>query len=282
MTERLKFGLVGYNVQYSRSPEIFQAIFDVTKTVGEFEIYSLPITEFHQCFDELVNSGIDALSVTTPYKMEVVRHMDQMGEIAGAIGAVNSIHAQDGKLTGYNTDSHGFASGLRPFAERLPHAKALVLGCGGAARAVAYGLIHDFDIASVTVAGRNTDKLAGLRRAMTPCLGETALTMVAFTDLADIRDPSGFELIVNCTPVGGGNMKDASPLPDNFPWPSGKIYYDLNYGHEIPAMTQAHDAGLSTIDGRIMLVAQAIKSFELWTGRTVAFEPVYEKVFGAQ
>ncbi len=282
MTERLKFGLVGYNVQYSRSPEIFQTIFDMTGTVGEFEIYDLPYAKFDQRFNELANSGINALSVTTPYKMKVARRMDSLDEIAGAIRAVNSVHIQSGRLTGYNTDCHGFASALRSFAGRLPQAKALVLGCGGAARAVVYSLVHDFNIGFVTVAGRNETKLQEFQRVMTACMGKSVLTLMAYPQLESIRDTTEFELIVNCTPVGGGNMKNTSPLPDAFSWPPGKIYYDLNYGDQIPAITQANDAGLSTIDGRKMLVAQALRSFELWTGRKVPFEPIFERVFGGQ
>jgi len=282
MTERLKFGLVGYNIQYSRSPEIFQTIFDMTGTVGEFELYDLSHSEFDQRFGELVNSGIDALSVTTPFKMEVARYMDNLDEIAGAIGAVNSVHIKGGKLSGYNTDCHGFAFALRPFESRLPQTKALVLGCGGAARAVVYSLVHDFHIASVTVAGRKVTKLQEFQHLMTACIGEAVLTLMAYPQLESIRDTTEFELIVNCTPVGGGNMKNTSPLPDAFSWPSGKIYYDLNYGDQIPVITQASDAGLSTIDGRKMLVAQALRSFELWTGRKVPFEPIFERVCGGQ
>jgi shikimate dehydrogenase len=282
MTKRLKFGLVGYNVLYSRSPEIFQTIFDMTGTVGDFELYDLPYAEFDRRFDELANSGVDALSVTTPYKMEVARRMDRLDEIAGVIGAVNSLYIRRGRLTGYNTDCHGFASALRPFASRLPQAQALVLGCGGAARAVVYSLVHDFNIGFVMVTGRNVTKLQEFQRVMTACLGKSVLTAATYSELESIRDTADFELIVNCTPVGGGNMKGASPLPDAFLWPSGKIYYDLNYDDQIPAIAQANDAGLSTIDGRKMLVAQAVKSFELWTGRRVPFEAVFDKIFGGQ
>ena len=89
------------------------------------------------------------------------------------------------------------------------------------------------------------------------------------------------DIIVNCTPAGGWNQPDGSPLPESFSWPAGRIYYDLNYNQGNKVLIEARSAGLRCIDGSSMLVGQALQSYYLWTGHRVAFDAVYKDVFPA-
>ena len=280
MTKRLKFGLVGFNVQHSRSPEIFRTIFDLTGLDGEFDIYDVSPKELEGALQALRGNGVDALSITTPYKLTFADCCDSLDETARAIGAVNSVKIDGKTLIGYNTDCHGFAAPLHEHADRLSQADVLILGTGGAARAVLYSLVNTFNIRSVTLVSRKESSLESFRSAMAPLLGSCDLKSVTTSELSLMRDLMSFELLANCTPVGSGHLAAMNPWSEEFAWPQGKIYYDLNYGDHIPALEAAEGAGLVAIDGRRMLVAQALKSMELWTGRVVSFEPVFERVFG--
>ncbi len=94
------------------------------------------------------------------------------------------------------------------------------------------------------------------------------------------RDPVCWDIVVNCTPMGGWNHPTESPLPGWFDWSSSRLYYDLNYNGDNHLVAAARASGVETIDGSAMLVAQALQSFYIWTGRKLTFEPVYAEVFG--
>jgi shikimate dehydrogenase len=88
------------------------------------------------------------------------------------------------------------------------------------------------------------------------------------------------DIVVNCTPVGGWNSPESSPFAIGFNWPQGKIYSDLNYNTDNQLVAAARSAGMIAIDGSMMLVGQAIRSFNIWTGEDVDFDNVYRRVFG--
>jgi len=144
---------------------------------------------------------------------------------------------------------------------------------------VVYSLVKEFNVRSITVLGRNADRLDEFQRVMSASMENTILSAKQFSEMP-LPDLSDYELIVNCTPIVGENTKDIGLLSQALSWPEGKIYYDLNYGDRIPSIVRAREASLTAIDGRKMLVMQALRSFELWTGQVVPFDAIYEAVFG--
>ena len=113
---------------------------------------------------------------------------------------------------------------------------------------------------------------------MSGCLGDCELIIKA-TDSGKPNQIDLYDLVVNCTPLGGWNAIDESPLPDWFDWSMTRTYYDLNYNQNNLLIIGASQAGVKAIDGSIMLVAQALKSLQLWTSLDIPFEPVYNEVF---
>jgi len=276
MNDSYIFGLIGHNIAYSRSPEIFAAIFAADGRAGRFELFDVAPGDLSVKMGEIVRAGAQGLSVTIPHKQQVCDLVDSLDETALAIGAVNSIAVKAGRLLGYNTDCFGFAAPLRSAAPNLESRSALVLGSGGGARAAAYTLASEFKVARILIAGRSQDTASGCASGLKRVLPMTTINTVT---TADLPEGERYGIVVNATPLGGWNNPDDSPLPEQFQWQDTEIYYDLNYNEGNSLVSQARVAGVRAVDGSAMLVAQALRSYTLWTGRTVGFDAIYHTVF---
>ena len=195
--------------------------------------------------------GMAGASVTIPFKRDVIPLLDEVAPTAAAAGAVNTIAIRNGKWIGMNTDADGF---LEPLRQRLPDlagARAVILGAGGAARGV--GLALRLEGAHVAISARRPD----------------AAQLVAHAIGAEVAPwpppPGSWDLLVNATPVGSGALRSETPFAGPF---DGRLVYDLIYD---PAPTSlmraATSAGCEAIGGLEMLVAQAERQFEIWTGQ---------------
>ena len=279
MNESCRFGVIGHNISYSKSPDIFQIIFSISKIQGDFDIIEIKPDDFNVLFPALTKSGVCGLSVTTPYKTTVIEYLDTIDPVSKAINAVNSIAIDNDGIRGFNTDCYGFSMPLRKYHELLAGGAALIFGCGGAASAAVYSLYNDYKIVNFTVMGRTKDKLQAFKSCFVHQSRNIMLNTVHSESLS-VDMPDKYEIMVNCTPLGGWNLPEDIPIRKHFNTPSGGIYYDLNYNRDNKAVALAREAGLDVIDGSAMLVWQAIRSFYLWTGREVKFEQVYGQIFG--
>ena len=279
MSEFYKFGLIGQNVSYSKSADIFKAIFELKGLNGSFENFDLDSeNKFDEKFKSLMTKKICGLSVTIPHKKRVIPLLNDISAVAEVLEAVNSISVENGLLHGHNTDVFGFSLPLRPLTEKLKHGRAMILGCGGSARAVVYSLYIDYEISEFSVIGRSIDKLQQFKTSMKRILKNSYIGTSSITDCADALSKD-FSIVVNCTPLGGWNHRDILPFPENFNWGNTRIYYDLNYNQDNLALRQALDNNVMAFDGSQMLVGQAVRSFDIWTGQAVETDAVYNKVF---
>jgi shikimate dehydrogenase len=238
---RYKLGLIGYPLGHTFSPDYFTKKF---KELGLFdsEYLAYPI-ESIELVDEICRSGIDGINVTIPYKEQVIPFLDELSEEAYDIGAVNTIRIRDGRRTGYNTDTYGFEWSLKNFLRVNPVKSALVLGTGGASKAVKY-VLKNMGI-SITVVSRNNDHMT-------------------YADIdADIIERN--ELIVNTTPLGmSPNINECPDLPYSF-LSEKHFLYDLIYNPEKTLFLKKGELqGCSVKNGYEMLVLQAEKSWEIW------------------
>ncbi|MBU8933158.1 MAG: shikimate dehydrogenase [candidate division Zixibacteria bacterium] len=273
-----KFGLIGRNIAYSLSPAIFKLVFDIEQIEGEFDIVDVEPDLLETQIKSLASRGYQGLSVTVPYKQTVIDYADELDDRADAIGAVNSLALDSGRICAFNTDGYGFALPLEVHRPTLDQGAATLLGCGGSARAVAFCLAHDFGMKHLVVAGRSPKRLEAFKTTMLPSLSPTTIETISLDQLTEFVSGDGMPLVVNCTPLGGPNHAHETPLPEAFPWCCGDIYYDLNYNTDNCVLRSAHEAGMIVIDGREMLVGQAVRSFNLWTGLDVPFDSVYERM----
>jgi len=244
------YGVVGNNVMHSLSPAMHNAAF---RAAGLDAVYvPLPAADFSDLMAFAEAMHIEGVSVTIPFKLDALRAAAQVDSLTRAVGAANTLRWSARGLLATNTDVDGFLEPLtRTYPGALDGVRAAVLGAGGAARAVTIALLSRG--AQVTIHARRHDQAADVAAGCGATVGGWP-------------PPAGsWDLLVNCTPLGGATARNASPLPDG-PL-TGRMVYDLTYGQaETPLLRDAREAGCLTLDGLPMLVAQAERQFEWWTG----------------
>ncbi|GAA4325449.1 shikimate dehydrogenase [Pontixanthobacter gangjinensis] len=237
------FGLLGKNIDYSFSRKYFSEKFSRENIDAEYLNFDIPSIER---FPEVIqNKEISGMNVTIPYKEQVIPYLDRLDEHSSRIKAVNTIKFEkDGSLTGFNTDYWGFMEALKPHLQPQ-HSGALILGTGGASKAVAYALeLLNIDHKFVSRTAEN-DQFSYQQ------LGR------------DILDQ--YKLIVNSTPLGTFPNVEACPdIPFQY---IGKnhLIFDLIYNpSETKLMRLAAEKGATTLNGLQMLKQQAEKAWAIW------------------
>ncbi len=238
------YGLIGRNISYSFSRNFFSEKFKAENIDAEY--LNFDISEIGQ-FPEILKrpNKLRGLNVTIPYKEKIIPFLDSLDPVAEAIGAVNTIKVHpEGWLTGYNTDYFGFSESLKPYLKNH-HTQALILGTGGASKAVAYAL-QKLDISYSYVS-----RTAGPGFLT---YGEVdASTLKAHT------------LIINCTPLGTfPNVEETPAIPTGF-LSKEHLVFDLIYNPPVTRFMQlAKENGSTVLNGRRMLELQAEKAWEIW------------------
>lgn len=247
----MRFGVVGDPVDHSRSPAIHRAGYVAVGIDATYERIRVPAGGFARVVADLREGALDGINVTMPHKEAAYEAVDRRSASAERTGAVNTIVVDDGELVGDNTDVDGVSRLLEGLA--TPVTPILVLGTGGAARAAVVGAGER----PVIVAGRRDGRASDVLRR-TATTGE----VVAW------GDPVVGAVVVNATPLG---MRGET-LPDALVRTSVGLL-DMAYGDDpTPAVLEARDRGLPVADGVDMLVAQAARAFELFTGHRVPTE----------
>jgi shikimate dehydrogenase len=270
-TPYFHLGLIGYPVSHSLSPTIQNAALKACELEGEYSLFPILPDDIQGLQDLLarVRSGeITGLNVTIPHKQNVIPLLDELTPTAKAIGAVNVICLRDQKLTGDNTDAPGFLADLKRFIsdqESQIEKSALILGAGGSARAVAYALLCDNW--RVTIAARRIEQAQHLARSFKNYQLLRSIPLGTVTDFDSQILQSPTSLLVNTTPIGMTPDIDQSPLPQNISIPKGTMIYDLVYNpRETKLVKDARAQGLKATTGLGMLIEQAARAFQLWTG----------------
>ncbi len=279
MRNGLRFALIGEDVGYSKSPAIFAAIFKQIGKEGEFNIAHIQPAQFQSSLKQLVLEGYRGFSVTIPHKQTILECLDDVDPVAQRVGAVNCVAVDDHHLFGYNTDSYGFSYPLIHDNRTSVGEDVLIAGCGGAARAVAHSLYTDFKVRRITILGR-TRECAEQCRVELESRYEKLKVLTGLVSQENSSAKLEYDLVVNCTPLGGFKYSDQSPFGSRVPVSKNGLYYDLNYNENNKLVAQARKQGVDAIDGSRMLVAQAVRAFGIWTNIDVPFDAIYPAVFG--
>ncbi len=263
-------GVIGSPVRHSLSPLLHNAAFAALGLNWVSLAFEVPPGEAPAALGGMQALGLAGLSVTMPHKAEMAALVDRCTEVATRLQAVNCILNRDGLLLGANTDGHGFLASLsRAAGFDAAGKRCLVIGAGGAARAVTYAL-GEAGAADVAVVNRTV-----ARAAAVAALAGPAGRMLASADAdADAADVAQADLVVNATPVGMAGVDEGSAVGEAGAWPAppallhaGQLVADLIYApRPTPWLAAAADAGATTVDGLGMLVHQAAAQLELWTG----------------
>lgn len=267
-----RIGLIGWPVGHSLSPAMQNAAFAALGMDWEYILLPVPPGEVGAAVRRLAARGFRGANVTVPHKEAVMPYLSHVTEAARAIGAVNTIVVEeDGTLLGENTDWTGFLAALREAGFEPEGRRALILGAGGAARAVAYALARSG--AHAVVLNRTLERAEALVRDLGPATPRGLLEAGPLEPTALIREARRADLLVNATSVGMWPRADESPWPDGLPIPAHLVVMDLVYRPlETKLLRQAREAGARTVDGLGMLVHQGARAFECWTGRPAPVE----------
>jgi shikimate dehydrogenase len=261
-----RVGLIGWPVEHSLSPAMHNAAFAALRLNWTYVPLPVQPGKARAAMRKLVTKGFRGANVTIPHKRAVMPYLDSVSDAAQAIGAVNTIVVRQEKLHGENTDAPGFLAALRE-GELDPVGKqALILGAGGAARAVVYALEQAGWTAIIF--NRTTQRAAELAHDMVRQVPGAIVTWVPRnTSLGDLP-LSDFDLLVNATPLGMWPHIESSPWPEDLPLPPHLSVFDLVYRpRRTKLLAKAHAAGAQIIGGLEMLVHQGALAFELWTGQ---------------
>lgn len=240
-----RYGLIGKRLDYSFSKDFFSDKFkkdEINASYNNIELWS--DIELAHFFKHEVHR-YQGLNVTIPYKESVIPFLDNLSTEAQAIGAVNTIKVEGDQLLGHNTDAHGFQKSIKPFLRNV-HEKALILGTGGASKAVEYVLKN---------LGIEVFYLSRSPKGSHQFSYEQANEMMMNT----------FKLIVNCTPLGTHpNVEEQPNIPIEFVG-EDHLVIDLIYNPEETKLLRiAKEYGADTMNGLSMLKHQALKAWDIW------------------
>jgi shikimate dehydrogenase len=243
MKEQHIFGLIGKSLAHSFSKDFFTQKFKTEAIPANYRYFELD--EIAKIETVFALTNLSGLNVTIPYKEKVIPFLDELSEEASRIQAVNTIAFENGKKVGYNTDIYGFKQSIKPFLRNI-HERALILGTGGASKAVA-DVLQGLGI-SVIFLSRNP---------------KTESTF-SYTECNEWM-VKACKLIVNCTPLGTfPNIEQHPPIPMNW-FTDEHLVIDLIYNPEKTLLLQqAEKSGADILNGRSMLQHQALKSWEIW------------------
>ena len=252
------YGIIGNPVRKSLSPVIHNRAF---RRMGINAAYlAFEVDNIEEVLDGIKGLGIQGVSVTMPFKNRVIPFLDELDRLAGKIGSVNTIVNRGGKLVGHNTDHFGALKALEDKVD-LDEKKVILLGAGGAARAIAYGLRERG--CDVTVCNRSSERGTTLAKD----LGYAYRPLSALGEAHE--DTLEADLVINATSVGMVPGETESPLPKQI-LRKGMTVMDIVYRPlRTRLLQEAEEQGCETIDGLEMLAYQGAAQLELWTGQGV-------------
>ena len=266
-------GLIGWPVVHSLSPTMHNAAFDALGLNWRYVPLPVPEGQVEAAVRGIAALGFRGVNVTVPHKQAVVPLLDDIAPNARELRAVNTIVVEEAAsgatgIKGYNTDDGGVIAALRqggyePCDGRL----SIIVGAGGAARAVVHGLLRS-GTGEIVVLNRTPSRAEALICDLRACGGDARLRAVQLTPNNLLEWAPKADLLVNATTVGMWPRVEASIWPHSAPVPKHLTVFDLVYNPlETRLLQQVRSSGAWAIEGLDMLVAQGAEAFELWTGR---------------
>jgi len=263
------YGLIGEKLDHSISPQIHKLILEKINSKGLYNIFEIKRENLKAAVDGLKALGAKGINITIPYKIEIMQYLDEISKEAEKIGAINTICFSNGILKGYNTDYHGFGAALNKAKVDVQNKEVVILGSGGAAKAVAQYLI-DNEIKDIIYVSRNPENTAENMKDF---------KIISYNDINNLMDT---DIIINCTPCGMYPKVKTSPVNKNI-FSKFSTAVDLIYNpEETLYLREAREAGLKTVNGLYMLVAQAVAAQEIWHDINISeqiVEEIYKEIY---
>jgi shikimate dehydrogenase len=255
------YGLVGYPLGHSLSPLMQNDAFKRLNMDAHYEAFPIEPVHFESAIGELKDKNIQGFNVTIPYKVDIMKHLDEVDPLAKAIGAVNTVVNQDGRYIGYNTDGEGYVTSLLKAVEgSLSQKRILIIGAGGAAKAIFYTIAAQHAPDVIAICNRTVEKAAVLANEL-PFSTKTAAMSISDAE----KQLDTFDIIINTTSVGMYPNVDELPLALTF-LQKEAVVSDIIYNPlKTKLLKEAEAKGAGTHNGVGMFVLQGALAFEKWT-----------------
>jgi shikimate dehydrogenase len=272
-------GLIGHPIKQTYSPFLHNVAIQMKNLDYIYLPFDVPAANLKNALKGMISLGIKGFNVTIPHKENIIQYLQNISDEASIIGSVNTIVNELGKLNGYNTDVDGVFETLSPYKKDIAGKEVSIVGSGGAARAVIYTVIRHLKPKKIHIINRTEQRAEALKNYFAAKMKFSAFkTHELFPpDLVNIFRDS--KLIVNASSVGMVPDSDdtITTLSDSFT--KDQIVFDLVYNPpETGLLKLAAANGAVTLDGLRMLVNQAVKSFELWTGEKVSVDDLHKSL----
>ena len=266
--------VVANPIKHSISPFIHNSAFEATNTNGVYLAWEVGATDLAETVANIRRYQMYGINLSMPYKEQVIPYLDQLSEEACLIGAVNTVVNREGTLIGYNTDGKGFFKSLPSF--KISRKRLVLLGAGGAAKAIlAQAILDGVSQISVFVRSSSIEKTRPYLEKIKNATG-FRVDLFALEDVQDLQDSiTQADLLVNATSVGMDGS--SQPIPTSIVLPEKLMVADVIYQpFETPFLKWARNQGNQSINGLGMLLYQAAEAFELWTGKEMPTDQIWE------
>ena len=266
--------VVANPIKHSISPFIHNRAFEATNTNGVYLAWEVEGTDLAETVANIRRYQMFGINLSMPYKEQVIPYLDQLSEEARLIGAVNTVVNREGTLIGYNTDGKGFFKSLPSF--KISGKRMVLLGAGGAAKAIlAQAILDGVSQVSVFVRSSSIEKTKPYLEKLENATG-FRVDLCALEDVQGLQDSiTQSDLLVNATSVGMDGT--SQPIPTSIVLPEKLLVADVIYQpFETPFLKWARKQGNQSINGLGMLLYQAAEAFQLWTGKEMPTDQIWE------
>jgi len=262
--------LLGHPVAHSFSPFIHNAISKSLSLDYVYLAHDIKPDDLEGAVAGLKTLGYCGTNVTVPHKTKIIPFLDEIRKEAKIIGAVNTISFDNNRLIGYNTDCYGFQRMLEDENVSLTDKTVLILGAGGAARAVVAACIMN-NTRNIHICSRNIDKSkAYIKEFKQHAPINIDWNAITYTDI--FENEHLYDIVVNCTPLGMHPNEDVMPV-DPTGFDKGTVLVDLIYNpHRTKFLKVGEEQGMQVVNGLGMLIHQALEAYRIWTGQSETAE----------
>ena len=268
--------VVANPIKHSISPFIHNSAFEATNTNGVYLAWEVDATELAETVANIRRYQMFGINLSMPYKEQVIPYLDQLSAEACLIGTVNTVVNREGTLIGYNTDGKGFFKSLPSF--KISRKRLVLLGAGGAAKAIlAQAILDGVSQISVFVRSSSMEKTRPYLEKIQNATG-FRVDLFALENIQELQDSiTKADLLVNATSVGMDGS--SQPIPTSIVLPEKLMVADVIYQpFETPFLKWARNQGNQSINGLGMLLYQAAEAFELWTGKEMPTDQIWESL----
>ena len=264
-------GLIGHPVEHSFSPPMHNAAFKALKMDYVYTAFDVDPNDLENAVKGAQALSIKGFNVTIPHKIEVIKYLSEIDEVAALIGAVNTIDFEN--LKGYNTDGIGAIKAIEDVT-KVKDKNVVIAGAGGASRAISFNLAK-YGADNLTILNRNVVKADSLASDV---LDSNLIENVKSDSISKINDYlSDADILINTTPVGMHPNVDADPIASSDMMHENLVVFDAVYNpNETVLIKEAIKAGAKPVYGIKMLLYQGAESFEIWTGRKAPIDVMQE------